>query len=627
MEKLEQRMTAMEARIMELGRTVESNFPTKVEVNTVYATKAELNTQTTVVTQLVERMGAIMAQALAQATAAGSHTDEHDLGGGRLRKKEASNFAPDPWSGGKSAIPFREFDYSLKVWMMALHEDGVEMLERAVSTVGDINNETNHSQWNEINRYLYQQLVKSTTEEAWTYVQNVEAPNGFRAWRELARWYDPRGGEDEPAAMERVVRPRIKRATTSDEGSRALQEFETTVKHYESRFGLMAESSKIVGLKQIIPVKLLDRIRGERYGTYRDLRQVIVNYLNDRASEHVQDPKKQQQGPTPMDIGYAGGCAGSRFSGEDGGEARGERPVTWDGIWAVVNGKGKGKKGESMKDQTKGQSKGKGVKGERAKGKGKGGKGKMQCWNCAGYGHAARDCPSERLPGAFELAEEMHEGDEDPGEDKEFDDAQDLTVAAVEVVKERDDWKVVGPRKKKRVFKGPEYNGGGPALGQPPGLNHLVNDSDVELFTLGHGGDGWIKVEAAVDSGAMDSVLPTSMFPKIPLQESEGSRKGGGFKVANGGRIPNRGQKVVKFKTGAGQSRKVLFQVSDVTRPLISVSKIKRAGNDVHLDSNPRIVHKGSGEITPLIEKDGLHVLEMWVNIRSGPVFAWQGQQ
>ena len=112
--------------------------------------------------------------------------------------------------------------------------------------------------------------------------------------------------------MEKVVRPRIKRATTSDEGSRALQEFETTVKHYESRFGIMAESSKIVGLKQIIPIKLLDRIRGEKYGTYRDLRQVIVNYLNDRASEQAQDPKKQQQDSVLMGLPEEAGRLAAR---------------------------------------------------------------------------------------------------------------------------------------------------------------------------------------------------------------------------------------------------------------------------------------------------------------------------
>jgi hypothetical protein len=141
---------------------------------------------------------------------------------------------------------------------------------------------------------------------------------------------------------------------------------------------------------------------------------------------------------------------------------------------------------------------------------------------------------------------------------------------------------------------------------------HLTT-GDSEILSVTRNREGWTLIEAAVDSGAMDNVMPITMLPAVALHESPGSKRRASFRVANGAKIPNLGQKVVKFQTQKGQDRQIIFQVASVTRALISVGKIKQAGHDVILDTKPRIVDHKTGEVTMLVEKGGLHVLEMWV--------------
>ena len=55
--------------------------------------------------------------------------------------------------------------------------------------------------------------------------------------------------------------------------------------------------------------------------------------------------------------------------------------------------------------------------------------------------------------------------------------------------------------------------------------------------------DGWEKFEMAVDSGASETVVGEEMVVTASMQESEGSRRGVEYKVANGESIPNLGEK------------------------------------------------------------------------------------
>ena len=53
----------------------------------------------------------------------------------------------------------------------------------------------------------------------------------------------------------------------------------------------------------------------------------------------------------------------------------------------------------------------------------------------------------------------------------------------------------------------------------------------------------WTEIEVTVDSGACDTVMPTSLLSHISIAASADSRRGMEYEVANGETIPNVGER------------------------------------------------------------------------------------
>ena len=85
-------------------------------------------------------------------------------------------------------------------------------------------------------------------------------------------------------------------------------------------------------------------------------------------------------------------------------------------------------------------------------------------------------------------------------------------------------------------------------------------------------------IEIMLDSGCCNHVLDTDGAPGSLVSASPGSRRGQNFIVGNGERVPNDGQACLHMEDSgnAGQVTPVqsTFQVAEVSRPLMSVSKI-----------------------------------------------------
>ena len=61
-------------------------------------------------------------------------------------------------------------------------------------------------------------------------------------------------------------------------------------------------------------------------------------------------------------------------------------------------------------------------------------------------------------------------------------------------------------------------------------------------------------------------------------------------------------------------STEVLFQIADVTKPLVSVSAICELGNRVIFGRSGGVVQNlKTGLETPFIRKNGIYVLDMWL--------------
>ena len=120
----------------------------------------------------------------------------------------------------------------------------------------------------------------------------------------------------------------------------------------------------------------------------------------------------------------------------------------------------------------------------------------------------------------------------------------------------------------------------------------------------------WEVLELTVDSGASATVVGEDMVKAVPAQNA---RPDVVYEVADGSQIPHLGEKKFNAVTESGLLRRMVAQVTEVNKALLSVSKIVNAGNRVVFDDEGSYIeHKSSGEWMPLEERKGLYTLKMW---------------
>ena len=123
---------------------------------------------------------------------------------------------------------------------------------------------------------------------------------------------------------------------------------------------------------------------------------------------------------------------------------------------------------------------------------------------------------------------------------------------------------------------------------------------------------GWSKVKVIMDSGAAESVCPRAVAPQLTIHDSIASRSGVYYTSANGGKIMNLGEQHVPVCLSNGAKTIATFQVADVSRPLMSVSKLCEMGNRVIFGANGGVILSlQSGETTPFIKDEGVYTFEM----------------
>jgi len=551
---------------------------------------------------------------------------------------KAKDLMPREWAGeANDAQGFSEYSFKLVGWMRRAYDRGGEMM-MAVDGMEDYDYDdveeaaATAQEALQAKKDLYAIMSKTMGGKAHILIKNTVSGDGFEAWHKVLREYDPRNALDKNAAYAQVASPE-KRATSDDQLKEFMTEWEAAVNKYEVRWAPLPDETKVSAIKAIIPYQLLEnRFRGTTGLTFARIKREVENYLNDKP--HAADRKARptttpgkpdrSQGPTAMDTSALdGGSGGPSGSG-----------TTWDvnafGQWHNPKGgwtvKGLGKKGASKGD--KGAGKGQGKSGWFSKGKGKGkygdgkgaGKGPggapdhRQCYNCGGYGHIAAKCPSWTPGGLSTLEEEalapddMHEQQPDYPMEAE----QDVPCWTMMREDEYHQWE--------RVHK-VQPHGTGRSGGEISAVGQAGKDKELNVVeTLGK----WVKIAATVDSAAAETVCPPNMLPMVEPTPGKDERY---YVAANGARIKDLGEKPVEFKTSEGYARKVKFRVANVMKPLISVSRINEAGDDVVFKGpNPHIKCK-DGRIINLRKERGVFVLDMWVDTEThGPGFTRQGQ-
>ena len=129
----------------------------------------------------------------------------------------------------------------------------------------------------------------------------------------------------------------------------------------------------------------------------------------------------------------------------------------------------------------------------------------------------------------------------------------------------------------------------------------------------------WQEIEITVDSGACDTVMPTSLSPQIALLENAASKSGMEYEVANGAGLPNVGEKrCVVMTEDSSLPKRMTFQCADVHKPLLSVSRIADLGYECTLGNKGGLLRDTmTGDIVPLHRRGNLYFLRAWVKADS----------
>ena len=119
----------------------------------------------------------------------------------------------------------------------------------------------------------------------------------------------------------------------------------------------------------------------------------------------------------------------------------------------------------------------------------------------------------------------------------------------------------------------------------------------------------WTEIEITVDSGACVTVMPRTLCEGISILKNRLSREGVEYEVANGAHIPNLGERRCEMMTiGSNVAKRIVFQVADVHKPLLSISGCADMGFDCHLNDKGGFLTDRDGRADPpRASRESLH--------------------
>ena len=415
---------------------------------------------------------------------------------------------------------------------------------------------------------------------------------------------------------------------------RAVEEWELKQGKLKVEFGEeFSDNVKVAILTAMIPRDLQDMVfqlghagKELRYSAVRDKVMSIASHRSQMAT------------PTPMDIGQVeeheepyhweefevdavGKTGACHRCGGRGHFAR-DCPTPPEG----KGFKGKGKaKGEAAKGSSKGGFKtaGKGRlpgKGEASMTTGTmgGGKGfgyQGTCWHCGVVGHKAAECPQWQQ--ISEVAP-----DPDP---KEVANVGGVWMIGQVVKQEREEmqeqnegedettWRLVAGHWRPRCVDRQKEH-----IDVTQGRFGVLNICPVEKEEAGgtvvEGSICGVRAEITVDSAADESVCPRAWAEQFGTQSVAPGRE---LMLVNasGGKINHYGSRKVAFhpETAAGRILGVGFEVTDVKKPLMAVSRICEKGNVVQFGPDAKdnfIQNIASGDKLYMKRKGNSYVLQ-----------------
>ena len=528
---------------------------------------------------------------------------------GCLNHSAAKNVTMKQWSGvDDREVTWRDFKRSVVGWSESLAPGAKELLDVAEATdIGDAMDFATvaftDEKRNMLSHALFWNLSTKVTGAAANHIQGVAWSDGLAAWQELCSYAAPRSLADRHAVYAKLMSP--KEAASISTMAAELAAWERELDDFETRFEPLRSDEKITAAKAIIPKDLLrTRLLGVRITSFQELRATMRAIGLDRAiaaREEAAAPRKVA-GSTkaavgdPMDVGeLVRQHQEGTLTTEDLVMAMGSGRQT--GAWRPP---GKGSPGSGKDAWTvKGDkgNKGGGKNSTKGGGKGKTGKGHVTCFNCGGKGHYAQTCSSEQ--GVVKSINEVAGGGSGtPAEPEQ-------TTRT-----EEEDWhQETGDAQHPMLALGLKSSTTEKATKE-------IQNTSLLAVTGATGSKNLVKLECTLDSGCVDHVFPRNVLQQIEARPSRMSKAGDAYVTATAEPVPNLGEKVLQCRLAEGHQRSMVVQVADVSRPLLSASRLNDTGNSVELHpDNPRIKNLKTGEESRLRRVGKMFILDLWVEV------------
>ena len=117
-------------------------------------------------------------------------------------------------------------------WASVLHEDAVELMEQAEKGKYGMNEDgVDVEDQKGVSTRVHTTLMAATTGEPRKIVNSVHRGEGFKAWHELIKYYDPRSVNDKLADHSKIAHP-VKRAKDYNGGMILLNEWLNDINTY-----------------------------------------------------------------------------------------------------------------------------------------------------------------------------------------------------------------------------------------------------------------------------------------------------------------------------------------------------------------------------------------------------------
>ena len=123
----------------------------------------------------------------------------------------------------------------------------------------------------------------------------------------------------------------------------------------------------------------------------------------------------------------------------------------------------------------------------------------------------------------------------------------------------------------------------------------------------------WERVVLTVDPGASDTVLPLNLAQNVPLTHTP--KVGTEYEVANGGTVVNLGERQAEMKLQEEDRTSMMmsFQVVEVHKPLLAVSRLTEAGHKVMFDKEAPHILLSTGRKVPMRCNVGTCEVDVWI--------------